>query len=369
MNHIEDYDREIIKRFITCNVPTSVCNLKCSYCYIRQLKRDDMKSETFVLSGQELGKLLSIKRLGGICYFNLCANGETLLHPELMDLIDALTSQGHYVDIITNGTIGKRINELVNHLNVSQQCHLFIKFSFHYLELIRTGLIDQFIDNVNKIKKSFISYTIEITPHDELIEYIDEIKRFSLLNFGALPHITVARNENTKNIELLTELDKDSYSKIWGQFKSKLFDFKFSIFNEKRKEFCYAGDWTLKLDLQTGEYKQCYKGCILGNICDNKPINFRAIGKCPLPHCFNGHAFLALGNIPELVTPMYSEERNRIMSNGEQWLKPYCNAFFSTKLYEANENYSYGKKVMCIAKNLETKIGEKIKRYLKNEEN
>ena len=210
----------------------------------------------------------------------------------------------------------------MNCLNVSQQCHLFIKFSFHYLELIRTGLIDQFIDNVNKIKKSFISYTIEITPHDELIEYIDEIKKFSLLNFGALPHITVARNENTKNIELLTELDKDSYSKIWGQFKSKLFDFK-----------------------------------------------FRAIGRCPLPHCFNVHAFLALGNIPELVTPMYSEERNRIMSNGEQWLKPYCNAFFSTKLYEANENYSYGKKLMCIAKNLETKIGEKIKRYLKDEKN
>ncbi len=222
--------------------------------------------------------------------------------------------------------------------------------------------MDQFMENVDKIKKSFISYTIEITPHDELIKYINEIKEFSLKKFGALPHITVARNENTTNIELLTKLSRDNYEKIWGQFESELFDFKFSTFNKRRREFCYAGDWSLKLDLETGEYKQCYRGEVLGNICDEGPLKFRAIGRCPLPHCFNSHAFLALGNIPRLCAPTYSQERDRVMENGDHWLKPDCEHFFSTKLYDSNQEYSYVKKIVCLSKNLGIKIERKVKR-------
>ena len=38
-----------------------------------------------------------------------------------------------------------------------------------------------------------------------------------------------------------------------------------------------------------------------------KPIRFEAIGcKCTQPHCYNGHAFLTLGDIPELNTPTYA---------------------------------------------------------------
>jgi uncharacterized protein YutD len=367
MDIIENAQNNIIKRFITCNVPSTVCNFKCSYCYIRQLKEDDMSMERFVLPGLELSKLLSKDRLGGICYFNLCANGETLLHPDVIDFVDGLTVQGHYVDIITNGTVGKKFDELLQRLNDVQQRHVFIKFSFHYLELIHTGFIGEFVKNINKIKNSQISYTIEITPHDELIEYIDEIKRFSLKEFGALPHITVARNDTTEDIELLTHYPKKDYGDIWGQFDSPLFDFKFHIFNEKRKEFCYAGDWTLKLDLGTGIYKQCYRGCELGNICKKGKLNFRAIGKCPLPHCFNGHALLALGNIPELSAPTYSSERDRIMENEEHWLKEDCRQFFSTKLFQSNKEYTNSQKAYCMAANFFQRAINKLKGLTKNE--
>ena len=155
---------------------------------------------------------------------------------------------GHYADIITNGTITKKFDELINTLNYEEQSRLMIKFSFHYLMLKQTDLMQTFVDNVNKIKNSNISYSIEITPHDELIEYIDDIKDFSLKNFGALPHITVARDMDTKEIALLTDYSRDEYQKIWGQFESPMFDFKFSTFNKRRKEFCYAGDWSIKLN-------------------------------------------------------------------------------------------------------------------------
>lgn len=354
---------EKIKRFITCNVPSTVCNFRCTYCYIRQLKEDDMQIKRFVLPGLELSKLLSPERLGGICYFNLCANGETLLHPDTIDLVFGLTTQGHYVDIITNGTVSKKFDELIQRLDNNQQRHMFIKFSFHYLELIRTGLMEKFIDNVNKIKKSQISYTIEITPHDELVPYIDEIKIFSQEKFGALPHITVARNDTTKNIDILTNLKKDDYTKLWGQFDSQLFNFKYQIFNKKQTGFCYAGDWTLKLDLETGKYRQCYRGCELGNICEPGPMHFRAIGKCPLPHCFNGHAFLLFGNIPKFHTPTYSSVRDRTMDNGDHWLKSDCNNFFSTKLFNTNNEYTKIEKTRCMMDNFYQRMLNKLKRF------
>lgn len=122
--------------------------------------------------------------------------------------------------------------------------------------------------------------------------YIDELKRFSMKEFGALPHITVARNEGTSKIDLLTKYSKEEYRDIWSTFDSRLFDFKLSVFNQRRKEFCYAGCWSLAVNLEDGNYSQCYIGSRLGNIKEmDKPINFRPIGKCREPHCFNAHAF------------------------------------------------------------------------------
>lgn len=357
---------EGIKKFITCHVPVSACNFRCMYCYIGQINENKGKIVSFASSSDRLAARLSPERLGGYCYFNLCGNGETMMHPQLSSFVYELTGMGHYVDIITNGTLVKKFDELIQKLDPDRQSHLFIKFSFHYLELKRTGLMNKFLENVEKIKESGISYTIEITPHDELVSYIDEIKTFSIRHFGAFPHITVARNEATKEIELLTKLSRDEYKETWGQFDSRLFDFKFSIFNQPRCEFCYAGLWSLEVDLATGNYIQCYRGKKLGNLLNNKPIIFAPIGKCNLPHCFNGHAFLAYGDIPELPAPTYKEERDRVTINGEHWLKEGCQKFFSTKLYENNEELSDEQKSKTIKLtnryNLKRKLKDRIKR-------
>ena len=359
---------EKIKRFITCHIPVSVCNFRCQYCYLHSIKKKEVK--LFILEPHVLANKLSVERLGGICYFNLCADGETMIHPQLIDLIKELTNMGHYVDIITNGVLTEKFDKLLKELDSNQQKNLMIKFSFHYLELKRTGLLDMFVSNVKKISISNISYSIEITPHDELIAYIDEIKSFSIENFGAYPHITVARDADTRNIEVLTKLSREDYKKTWGEFESAMFNFKLSTFNCKRNEFCYAGDWSLKLDLGSGEYRQCYVGATLGNICDDAPIKFKAIGRCQLPHCFNGHAFLALGNIPDLSSPTYAEERDRITKDGEHWLKSECREFFSTKLYNTNTQYTNKLKRKCNIDtkkyNIKVKINRLIKR-LKNE--
>lgn len=250
-----------IKRFIQFRIPVYACNFRCSYCYVG-LHQDAYKNgiRTLRYTPEYIAKFFSLERCGGVCYFNLCADGETTLYPDLIPVVNALTKEGHFIDIITNGTISNRFNELLATLNDSQKSRVFIKFSFHYLELKKRNLMGDFISNVNKIKAAKIAYTIEITPHDELIPYIDELKEFSLKNFGALPHITVARNEATKGIELLTKYSREEYKKIWSVFDSELFNFKLSIFNIKRNEFCYAGLWSLCVNAENGNYSQCYSG-------------------------------------------------------------------------------------------------------------
>lgn len=176
-----------IKRFITCLIPVHACNFRCTYCYLSHHDNDAAYAggiKSFAIEPKKFVTYFSKKRLGGPCYFNLCAPGETMIHPELIDLVFELTKEGHYADIVTNGTLERKIDELIKKLDDNQKKHLFIKFSFHYLELRKKGIMGKFVENINKIKESGISYSIEITPHDELVPFIDEIKAFSIREFG-----------------------------------------------------------------------------------------------------------------------------------------------------------------------------------------
>lgn len=329
-----------IKYFIGCGVPVYNCNFRCEYCYLGQhpnaYKRGIIP---FKFSPEYISNYFSVEKLGGYCYFNFCASGETLMHPQIVELVYLLSKQGHYMDIITNGSISKKFVELVNRLDEVQRKHLLIKFSFHYLELKNRDILDRFVENVEYVRSAGISFTIEITPHDKLIPYINEIKEFSLKNFGAWPQITVARNEATPDILLLTQLTREEYKKTWSVFDSEMFNFKIEIFNKKRCEFCYAGLWSIQLNLETGEYYQCYGGNLLGSIKDEK-INFKAIGKCRQPHCFNGHAYLTYGNIPSLETPTYAQMRDRKCIDGSHWLSDECREFFSSKFSSMHNEIS-----------------------------
>ena len=334
-----------IKRYIECYIPTEMCNLRCHYCYISLQKKYNNKLAHFSHSLEEIGQAFSIERLGGKCLINMCAGGETLLSDEVLPIVKLLLSQGHYISLVTNGTITKRFKEIAS-WDANLLTHLFVKFSFHYLELKRLNILDRFFQNINLIKEKGSSITVEITPNDELIPFIDEIQKICDKMLHAQCHVTIARDDRTKNIDILSSFDFDKFINTWSVFNSNLLNFKKTIFYKKREEFCYAGDWSIWTNLEKGDIYQCYCGKLLGNLFDfSKPISFEAIGKkCSLPHCYNGHAFLALGVIPELKTPSYAELRNRKCSDGTEWLKPEMYHFMSSKLCESNEKYSQIKK-------------------------
>lgn len=333
---------EKMKRYVECYVPITTCNLHCHYCYITKLKKWNEPQPPITHTPQEIRKALSVKRLGGKCLINLCGGGETLLYPGITDVIRELLEEGHFTFVVTNGLLSEKFDELIS-LPEELRKHIIFKFSYHFFELKRTNQMEIFFDNIKKVWDAGCSFTLEITPNDEVIKDIPEIMQVAREHVGALNHVTIAREDTDPKIPILSKLTDEEFYKTWKQFDSELLEFKSQIFGVKPEGFCYAGDWSVYVHLGSGEMTQCYAGHRLDNIYEHpdKPLHFMAIGKCcDVAHCYNGHAFLSLGDIPTMDTPTYASLRNRVTESGREWLNDEAKEFLGTKLSESNKEYS-----------------------------
>lgn len=363
-----------VKKFILFRVPMSICNFRCSYCYLSQ--RDESfqgEQPPMRYSPEQIAYALRQERVGGPCLINICADGETLLVQDLDKIVRALLTEGHYVEVVTNLSLLHYLEPFL-HIEPELLRHLEFKCSFHYLELKKRGLLETFADNVQRVWQAGASANIEITPHDELIPYIDEIKAFSMEHFGALPHITIARNDRTERIERLTSLPLDEYMQTWGAFDSCFFEYKSRIFGVRQEQFCYAGKWSLYIDLTTGSATPCYGGGSARNVFahPDEPFPEVPVGRCRMPHCYNGHALLTMGLIPDADAPGYGDVRDRVRADGTHWLQDEMRAFMNTKLRDANERLPRAKeKLICTEQALKS-VGSRIvrayyaKKYAKN---
>lgn len=338
MNHssetLPEYDSDKIVKYISCHVPYTYCNFRCSYCYVKQLS-DFQHKKNYFHSPEFIRASLSKKRLGGVALVNFCAAGETLLCKDMVPIIAEIVKEGHFVSIVTNGTITKAFDELLDSgANMEQ---VFIKFSFHYLELKRLNLFDIFVSNVRRMRSAGCSISVELTPSDDLIPYIDEIKSFSMREFGTYPHITVARDDTSNDAKVLTDLTFDKYKEIWGTFDSAMFDFKMTQVYKKRFENCLAGELSAQLNLETGDLFKCIGNPYIDNVYEDlcRDIKFNAVGSgCRLPYCWNCHSYLALGVVKELQAPTYYEIRDRETIYGEHWVHGRMAEIFKQRLYD-----------------------------------
>ena len=337
-----------IKRFFECLIPVTACNLKCNYCYV--IQRNNRKHEMAQLkyTPEQIGRALRQERLGGICYFSICGSGETTLQKDIEEIVFHILREGHYVNITTNGTIGIQLKKII-HRAQPYISRLHFAFSFHYLELMQRGLIDDFFDNVNMIRRAGASIVVQLNLCDEYIPYLPEIEKICLERIGAKPQLAATRKEDIRlrHIELLTEYSEDEYIKLGERFDSPLFRFTMKNFNIQRKEFCYAGDWSGVLDLSTGIMRRCYSSYIYQDIFRNpeEKIRFLAVGNCcGSPFCMNSSHFMAIGVIPEIDTPSYADLRNRKEAS---WYTKDMYAFLSGKLCENNEEYKVIRKKIC----------------------
>lgn len=331
-----------IYRFINTDVPTKGCNLRCEYCYVRQWGHEDYleinnEKQWYCYSIDHMIEALQIERMGGVCMFNLSAQGETLLSPFLFEIVTGLLNNGHYVAIISNCTITHEIEKYCN-LSNSMKDRLFFKASFHYRELKKRGLLDVYSNNINLLKKNGISFSVELVSNDYILDEIEEVKKYSILKFGALPHVLGGREETTKGKypRYNTKLSDEDFKRIWGSFESPLFDFQDTDYlTPHNDDFCYAGEYTGSLDLRTGDFSACPSNKKITNFFEDieHPIQFLPVGNnCPFPFCFCGFFLQVLAGVCSdsyNVKYRFFEFRDRKCSDGTHWLTPSIKEVFS----------------------------------------
>lgn len=330
-----------MKHFVECILPVTQCNMKCSYCYVIQREKRSLKQATLKYTPEQIGKAMSMDRWGGVTYFSICGAGETTLQKEIADIVYNILKNGHYVNITTNGTVTVKLKEILEKAD-KYVSHLHFAFSLHYLELKRLHLLETFFENIKMVHNAGASFIVQFNMCDDYIPYLNEIEQLCIKYVGAKPQVAATRKEgqHLRKIELLTEHSEAEYYEYGRRFESPLFDFTMKNFNVKRKEFCYAGDWSGNLDLSSGYLRRCYCSYIFQDIFKNpnESIRFMAIGKaCSSPFCMNSSHFLSLGVIPELESPTYAELRNREEAG---WYSEEMNSFLSNKLGYSNDCYN-----------------------------
>lgn len=307
-----------VKRYIHAMQGGTVCNLKCEYCYVPQINKGCPPTPIkFTYPVEHILKALSKERLGGPAFINYVGSGETFLSEKTAEIIAGLLQEGHVVLVVSNCTIGKEIEKLCN-LPESSKDHLMVCASLHYMELKRLNLLDTYFDNLNKLKKAGISFMLSLIIGESYVPYLQEIRDICLERVNILPSAGVAFDPENGwqkcafyNDEIAKQIDTlfgdDSLSPEVGK-----------IISEPRKEFCYAGDWSFALNLDTGNISKCFYGASTDNIFEDldRKINFEAIGKCPSEYCVCGGLLLGAGVIPELNFPSLSQSfANRISVN------------------------------------------------------
>lgn len=329
-----------MRRFIECLIPLTSCNLKCSYCYVIQEGRRKNEKAILKYPPERIGKGLSQKRLGGISLISMTASGETFILPELPLVVFNVLKQGHFVNLTTNGTLTLQMKKLLE-ATEGYHDHLHISFSFHYIELLKHDLIEAFFRNIQMMRDAGCSILLQINLSDEYVPYWDEIKRISLEKVGALPQVALTRDESNGTYRIMSKIMTDEeYIEKGREMSSPLFEYTCQNFMQKRKEFCYAGYWSAKLNICTGEMTGCYGQGIHQNIFEdiNTPIKWQPIGhNCSFNYCFNSSHFISQGVIPELLPqPSYGELRNREEAH---WYTPVMREFLYAQFEDTNEKF------------------------------
>lgn len=328
-------EKAVMKKYIGIDVPVYGCNLNCPYCYLGGKYPPETAFPKLAHSPKYIRYKLRREVIGGVALIGICGKGETLFADRFTDICTELLKEGHYLMIVTNGMSRKVIRDIIQNAN-EYAGQIIFKISFHYMELKEKNLLEYFVDNVKIIDDSKASYTLELMPHDTLIEFIPEILSFSLKNFGAYPQLTVGRDEENDR-KLLTKLSKEEYIRTWKVFRSEMFDLKMKYYLMRGMN-CNAGKDSFSIDLYSGNINRCIFLENKWNFYEEEvSFNFDRVGdSCPLDYCYNCHAYVTLGVMPDIIAPTYLEIRDRVREDGSHWIKEKMRLFLDSKFYEIN---------------------------------
>ena len=325
-------ESEHLVKFICYSLPTSICNFRCDYCYVKQLGGENALAapdwrRKMSHSPQFMAYSLRRERMKGNCLISIAAGGETLLIDKIEELVYELLKDGHVVQISTNGVITDKIKKILSFPKELLE-NLFVVFSVHYLELVRNGKLDTFIDNVKCVRDSEASCYTTIVASDIYYPHIDAIKKTFMDRLGIYPLVDIMRDDSDlMNPKIITELPKEEYERVWKSFGSDKFVYRHGKGLTKVKS-CLAGQNYFYIDGLSGDVRYCsaFRGekNNLNNVYQNldQDISIGPIGNCPAEWCFFSPAIAPLGILGEVKdVPTYGTIYQQVDNNGKKYIK------------------------------------------------
>ena len=296
-----------IQRYVQGTFRTSGCNLNCSYCYLK-MKGAKNNGTPFPYGIEHIAKALSVSRWG-YCYISLTGDGETLLSEEVVDLAYLLLKEGHYINIINNGTQThsfKHMSELFDEDCISRT---MLTFSFHYVELCKKNLLNQFFSNIRFMRDRGFTVYIHMVLNDDYIQHCDEIKQLCLKEVGFLPQLGMIRDESDRNKERrISQYSQENFYGIADVFQSPYFEMQKDLYEFNCTEhYCYAGRLGVLLNFTSGTMRQCVANDNPVNVFEDidMEIPFQEVGfNCQSPWCYCS-TFQVLGMVADKNYPSF----------------------------------------------------------------
>ena len=295
------------------------CNYKCKFC-IDHSSFSDFKGteiDDYFMPFEDIKKIIDQSYEIGAETIYICGNGETLLHPKIIDILSYIGKYDFTTTLFTNASISEVVSKILK-LPPSLKLDFIVNLvaadpkKFKEICGLSSSVFKKVSENIKKINKVFpvsLNYLIYEDTYEDIFKYIRLASslgvrrvqfKFPTLHDSEQRKILLTDKKVTKLLEKVGEI-KDFARKLRIEADLRnIIDFCKQASGRVKIGKCYYG-WFFSLITPEGDVYNC---CV-----ENKPI-----------------AKIVAGNLKEaFFSPVYLsrllEGKQGIKLNSENWKK------------------------------------------------